>query len=155
MAGRFEKNVSAHFQDVAENAADVAHLDRIHGASLFLTGEDFANGKGDGWKGRWIQHCYETTWSESGNAATLQMELRSKVLGRELKFMATKGYFRITGPSLVQSCFSVGKWRFYTCFTMTPTSLFTVSMVHYMFTEPGFPWILAKVIHHGFSNGVS
>lgn len=155
MAGRFERSIGAHCQDVAENTADVAHLNQIHGPSMLLTGKDFVSGGGNGWKGRWVQHSYKSSWSESGSASSTEVEIRSKVLGIELQFLTTNGYYRTSGPAFFHSCFSVGKWRFYTLLSMTPTGLFKVDLVHYLFTEPGFPWILAKLIHYGFCNEVS
>lgn len=153
MAGRFERSIRAHYQDIAENVADVTHLDHIHAPSPFLSAEEFFKTRGNVWKGRWIQFDYEVAWSESGITSLLELEVKSKVLGRELQFLTIKGCMKNTGPVFFHTHFLLGKWRFHSCFSVTPSGLLTVDAVHYLFMENNVPWIFGKLLHYGFIKG--
>lgn len=155
MAGRFERRASAHCQDIAENVADFSHLEGIHTSSFLLTGEDYVQGRSSGWRGRWIQHSYIPKWSKSGVTSLVELEIKSRLLGRELLFLNVKGHVWTTGPAFFHTSYSVGFWRFYSCMSVTPTGPFAVDLVHYVFTEPSFPWILNHIINYAVMNMVS
>lgn len=154
-AGRMERTITAHYQDIVENLVDIAHLNHLHTASPLLSGEDYFNSGGKSWKGRWFQQSYEADWSTNGPESTLKLDIKSRFFGRAFPLFNVSGSFRVMGPAFLIAHGTFGKRRFCSAISMTPTGPLVVKVVHYLFTEPAFPWIVGKFLHLGVINMVS
>ncbi|CAN7993104.1 unnamed protein product [Ixodes hexagonus] len=80
-AGKIEKRIFAHMQDIAENGADIHHFGHIHKASAFVGPEEYARVAGDSWACRAMTFEYDIKWSEKGVKVCVSTDLRVKLLG--------------------------------------------------------------------------
>ncbi|XP_077509910.1 cholesterol 7-desaturase nvd 1-like [Amblyomma americanum] len=151
----FETTSYGHVQDIAENAADTAHLNCVHQASWLLSADEYARQAATpgSWKSRFLSVFWEASWEPRGFSACAPFTFDMSVFGWTLPLLRCRGTILQFGPylSVVRSKTVFG--RFVSVMSMTPEGPFRQHIVHRIFAKPGlFAWVACMGMEVGSAN---
>eukprot|EP00047_Mylnosiga_fluctuans_P007849 m.255872 g.255872 ORF g.255872 m.255872 type:complete len:449 (-) comp19733_c0_seq1:103-1449(-) len=144
--GKTQHFINAHIQEVPENAADVAHLNYLHGP-LILTGIDLRSIHSRFFQ--FMKHVWEPSWApctEPGkeHLSILTLVHRISIFGRHVPILDLYVTATQVGPALVylkwKSLFGCGVF----VQSLTPQEPMLQELTHCIYTEWRVPSIIAK-----------
>ncbi|KAH6945539.1 hypothetical protein HPB50_008915 [Hyalomma asiaticum] len=137
-----ENHISCHIQELAENAADVAHFDFLHGPSCLATGERFLEQAETTMRGSLMRHNWQTNWEPRDHTAQVKVVCRTS---SPLRWITRANEYRFTvtqiGPALVVTTMSTAFGNIGYVLSLTPMKPFHVRAVHRYFAERKMPRI--------------
>lgn len=144
---RGENHISCHIQELAENAADVAHFDFLHGPSLLTMGEKFFEQAETTMRGSLLHHSWQTNWEPRDHTAQVNVVCRTSSplswISRynEYSFCVTQ-----IGPALVVTTMRTAFGNIGYVLSLTPMKPFHVRAVHRYFPDRRMPRIVFWII---------
>ncbi|XP_061460445.1 cholesterol 7-desaturase nvd-like [Rhineura floridana] len=144
--GITEHFVSAHIQEIPENAADVAHLAFLHGP-WFMNGVDLQYTKSNLWT--FFEHQWQAEWQPDPEPNThcsfLHLNHRLTIFGKHFRLMDLSVSAKQVGPALV---FLIFKHRFLgqgiLIQSITPLEPLLQHVVHQMYYQKNVPAFIPK-----------
>ncbi|XP_065292394.2 cholesterol 7-desaturase nvd-like [Dermacentor albipictus] len=139
---RAENHISCHIQELAENAADVAHFDFLHGPSFLATGENFFEQDETTMRGSLLRHFWQTNWEPRDHTAQINVVCRTS---SPLRWLSRYNEYRFCvtqiGPALVVTTMRTAFGNVGYVLSLTPMKPFHVRAVHRYFPDRSMPRI--------------
>ncbi|KAH9360768.1 hypothetical protein HPB48_018223 [Haemaphysalis longicornis] len=152
---RSEDQISCHIQELAENAADMAHFDYLHGPSFLATGKNFFVLAESSVRGFLMRHFWQTAWTPRDHTAqvhvTCQTSSPLKCLSRFNKYSF---YVTQVGPALVVTTMQTAFGSIAYVLSVTPMKPFHVRAVHRYFPSREMPRLIFWIVILGFERDV-
>lgn len=154
--GLTQHYINSHIQEVPENAADVAHLNYLHGPIL-LNGVDLRKTH-NGISLRLMRHEWEAAWAAepapNQHLSVLNLKHKIFLLGYHLPVLDLDIVATQVGPGLVYLTFDslFGSGVFIQ--TLTPEEPLYQSLTHCIYAEWRVPTIMAKLYAFGEASQV-
>eukprot|EP00054_Salpingoeca_dolichothecata_P017779 m.107689 g.107689 ORF g.107689 m.107689 type:complete len:449 (-) comp22591_c0_seq4:206-1552(-) len=149
--GKTQHFINAHIQEVPENAADVAHLDYLHGPGL-PNGTDLRSTQTGMFN--FIRHHWTASWEpekeeDKKHMSVLNLSHNLTVFGMPFNFMHLDVKATQIGPGLVYLTWEsfFGKGAFLQ--GLTPVEPLLQDLTHTIFCEPKIPTFIAKIFMLG------
>ncbi|XP_053138678.1 cholesterol 7-desaturase nvd-like [Hemicordylus capensis] len=146
--GITEHFVSAHIEEIPENAADTAHLSFLHGPT-FLSGMDLRYTNSKFWE--FFKHHWQAEWQPEPEPDTHCSHLRVKhsttLFGKHFPLLDLAISARQVGPGLVFLLFEhpfLGRGVMY--HTVTPVEPLLQHVVHQIYYQRNIPAFFPKFI---------
>lgn len=155
---RNENVISCHIQELAENAADIAHFNHLHGPSFLVTGEDFNVKATSSWWGRLLDHDWETSWTPEKHLGVVRVNCKTKMSSTMdwlSRFVQYKFDVLQIGPALVVTTMRTSFGDIGYVLSLTPEKPFQVRAVHRYFPGDRIPRFLFWIIIWGSKYMVS
>ncbi|KAK8761469.1 hypothetical protein V5799_027264 [Amblyomma americanum] len=144
---RIENHISCHIQELAENAADVAHFDFLHGPSLLATGERFFEQAETALRGGMMRHFWHTNWAPRDHTAQVEVVCKTS---SPLRWLSRINKYSFTiiqvGPALVVTTMRTAFGNIGYVLSLTPMKPFHVRAVHRYFPESRVPRLVFWII---------
>lgn len=148
--------INSHIQEVPENAADVPHLNFLHGP-IILAGNDLRTTHKPSWYGPsgWMQHTWDASWkpekigTENGHMAHLMLRHGISLFGRDIPLLSLTLDAKQIGPSLVYLVFSSPFGRGAFLQSLLPVGPLEQIVTHEVWGEWRFPTVVAKFMMQG------
>ena len=137
LVARTAFHVSCHISEIAENGADAAHLDSVHGAFLLpcLTA---------------ARHTWQASWTPQPHPrrhlAAVVISSTLALCSRPLPFTTTTSHITQVGPALADIELSTPFGRLLMVETVTPLSSGLQRVDNVVHAERSVPWLLAKAL---------
>nr|XP_060613230.1 cholesterol 7-desaturase nvd-like [Anolis sagrei ordinatus] len=149
--GITEHYVSAHIEEIPENAADVAHLAFLHGPSI-LSGVDLRYSNTQFWA--FFKHYWQAQWQPEpepeAHCSKLFMKHYVTVFGKRLRLLDLTLHVKQVGPALVFIIFEhpfLGRGVIIQ--SVTPVEPLLQQVVHRMYYQRNIPAFVPKFILWG------
>ncbi|KAF7241003.1 Cholesterol 7-desaturase [Varanus komodoensis] len=146
--GITEHFVSAHIEEIPENAADVAHLSFLHGPSI-LSGVDLRYTNSPLWA--FFKHHWQAEWhpepQPNAHCSCMRVQHSVTVCGRRFSLLDLTVSARQVGPGLVFLLFThpfLG--RGVLIHSVTPLEPLLQHVVHRMYYQQNIPALIPKFI---------
>ncbi|XP_066294298.1 cholesterol 7-desaturase nvd-like [Branchiostoma lanceolatum] len=148
--GTTEHIINAHIEEVPENAADIAHLNYLHGP-LVTAGVDLTSIYSSSWD--FAKHVWRAEWqpdpAPDAHVSTMHTQHMVYLFGQKISIADIKATARQVGPGIVYLFLESGFGNFMLVQSITPVEPLLQRLTHSVYAGRWVPTCLAKFILWG------